>query len=242
MGQHIPYVIVAAPLSKQPAGGKVELSSAERHHLGTVLRLRDGAELHLCDGRGAHAVGQFGQGHVVLTEAATVDPEPDPAVDVLQSVPKGRKFDDIVRVLTELGVDGITLLAASHTVGKVDALRSERMLERASAVVHAAAQQSRRSRLPRIDGPVTSTDVRVDPGTTLLVTQPGAPRLSTQLPDDVGVRVAVAVGPEGGWSAHELDHFAAVGGRLVGMGDSVLRTEHAAAAAVAVISAAIGRW
>lgn len=242
MAQHTPYVIVSAPLADLTAGAKVELSSAERHHLGTVLRLHDGAELDVCDGQGAHAVGQFGQGNVVLTQSATVDPEPVPAIDVLQSVPKGRKFDDIVRTLTELGVDGVTLLAASHTVGKVDALRSERMLERASAVVQAAAQQSRRSRLPRIDGPVTTNGVRIELGTTLLVTQPQAARISTQLPDDVGARVVIAVGPEGGWSTHELEHFEHIGGRFVGMGDSVLRTEHAAAAAVAVVSAAIGRW
>jgi 16S rRNA (uracil1498-N3)-methyltransferase len=54
--------------------------------------------------------------------------------------------------------------------------------------------------------------------------------------------LVVVVGPEGGIAGDELDDFAAVGARPVRLGEPVLRTSTAGAAALAVLSARLGRW
>ena len=50
------------------------------------------------------------------------------------------------------------------------------------------------------------------------------------------------VGPEGGIAPEELSALADAGARLVRLGETVLRTSTAGAAAISVLSAAHGRW
>jgi 16S rRNA (uracil1498-N3)-methyltransferase len=52
----------------------------------------------------------------------------------------------------------------------------------------------------------------------------------------------VVVGPEGGVAEDELAAFAAAGAGSVRLGEPVLRTSTAGAAALAVLSARLGRW
>ena len=79
-------------------------------------------------------------------------------------------------------------------------------------------------------------------GATALVLHEGATTAlaSVELPDDR--EVVVVVGPEGGIAPDELDDFTAVGALPVRLGEPVLRTSTAGAAALAVVSARLGRW
>jgi 16S rRNA (uracil1498-N3)-methyltransferase len=54
--------------------------------------------------------------------------------------------------------------------------------------------------------------------------------------------VTVTVGPEGGFTAEEVAGLVAAGAHAVGLGPTVLRTEHAGGAALAVLGALLGRW
>lgn len=56
------------------------------------------------------------------------------------------------------------------------------------------------------------------------------------------VIVALVVGPEGGWTDAEVADLVAIGAIPVGLGPTVLRTEHAGAAGLAVLAALLGRW
>jgi 16S rRNA (uracil1498-N3)-methyltransferase len=50
------------------------------------------------------------------------------------------------------------------------------------------------------------------------------------------------VGPEGGIAPEELERLRRAGARTVRLGETVLRTSTAGPAALAVVSAALGRW
>ncbi len=52
----------------------------------------------------------------------------------------------------------------------------------------------------------------------------------------------LVVGPEGGIAPEELAALRAAGATLVRLGETVLRTSTAGPAALAVVSAALGRW
>jgi 16S rRNA (uracil1498-N3)-methyltransferase len=52
----------------------------------------------------------------------------------------------------------------------------------------------------------------------------------------------LVIGPEGGVSPEELEAFTAAGAQPVRLGPTVLRTSTAGVAALAVVSAATGRW
>lgn len=239
----LPFVHVDEPLTGRRAGDDVDLSPEDAHRLRTVLRLRQGAGVLVSDGVGGRADASLTAAAVLrLTTDAVRYPRMHPEIDVIQSLGKGRKTEEVVQAVTELGVDGITLVAAARSIVRVDPAKLSRMRDRWIAVSRAACEQSRRVHRPNIHGPVTTAEVPDRDGALFVAHVGGQP-----LPEAIGAvaptgRVTIAVGPEGGWTAGELAGWRARGGHLVGLGPTVLRMEHAAAAAVAVAAAVLGRW
>jgi 16S rRNA (uracil1498-N3)-methyltransferase len=239
----VPFVHVDTTLAGGSAGDLLALDERDRHHLTTVLRLRSGAEVELSDGRGGHAQAELRDDGVVL-RADTVEREaPAPALRVAQGLPKGRKLDEVVRVCTELGVDSLIPVAARHSVTRLDGARASKAVERWTAIARAASEQARRVWRPTVTAIEPAASLAVDPGEVLLVAHPGGTPLPRVIPELDGVPgVVVAVGPEGGWSPTETTAWEERGARIVGFGPTVLRTEHAAAAGLAVLAAGLGRW
>jgi 16S rRNA (uracil1498-N3)-methyltransferase len=241
----VPYVHLDTDLSVARDGALVGLSKAELHHLSTVLRLRPGAALEVADGDGWWAPAELADAAVRLRDGPRHLAADRPSLTVAQALAKGRKLDEVVRQLTELGVDRVLPVDAARSVTRLTGAKAEQVLERWRAVGRAAAEQARRPRRPLIAAITTPAALaaRTVPGEVLLVAEPGGTPLPEVLEAARGAdAVTIAVGPEGGWTAAELQTFAAAGAWTVGLGTSVLRTEHAAAAALAVLAAGLGRW
>jgi 16S rRNA (uracil1498-N3)-methyltransferase len=241
----VPFVHVDTPLAGRTAGERLGLAGDDLHHLRTVLRLRPGAEVVLSDGQGAEVAAELGEGEVVLGADPDVQPPPRPALRVAQGLPKGRKLDDIVRVCTELGADTLVPIAARRSVTRLEGGRAAKAVGRWQAVARAASEQARRVWRPTVSEVRTPAALAVGapPEAAMLVAHPGGTPLPRLLDDLVGVgEVTVAIGPEGGWDDAEVASWIEGGAEVVGLGPTVLRTEHAAAAAVAVLAAGLGRW
>jgi 16S rRNA (uracil1498-N3)-methyltransferase len=240
-----PFVLVpTGTLAGRGAGARVELPADARHHLSRVLRLREGAAVVVADGAGVVAAGRVaGDGVVALTEEPAAVPPPTPRVRVLQALGKGRKHDDVVRVLTELGVDAVTAVTTERTVVDLDG-KADRVRGRWEAVARSACAQARRAHLPEVDGPTPVADLldRLGRRPCLLAhvgetTDPLAAAEAAHGTEEV----VVAIGPEGGWTDHEVATFTAAGAIPVGLGPTVLRTEHAATVLASIVLAAAGR-
>lgn len=239
-----PYVLVpAGAFAEVGAGDVVGLSADAAHHLTRVLRLHDGQPVVAADGDGVVATARLAGHDLRLTGAPVVVPPPTPMVTVWQALGKGRKHDEVVRVLTELGVDRIVAVATDRTVvdleGKADRVRS-----RWQAVAVAACEQARRPHLPAIEGPVRLEHVLASVGgTPCLVAHVGV--ATDPLVAAAAVRgaeeVVVAIGPEGGWADEEVAALVGLGAVPVGLGPTVLRTEHAGTVLASIVLAAVGR-
>ena len=103
-------VHLVASLAGVAAGATVEVTGDEAHHAVAVRRLREGEQVVLTDGRGTSVVGAVAStGKRVF--AVTVElgrqrrARPEPAVTVVQALPKGDRGELAVEVLTEVGVD-----------------------------------------------------------------------------------------------------------------------------------------
>jgi 16S rRNA (uracil1498-N3)-methyltransferase len=239
-----PFVHLDERLDAVRAGDTVVLPADAVHHLDRVLRLRPGAEVVVADGHGSQASGTLDEGRVLLTRDPRHDPPPEPVLTVAQGLAKGRKVDEVVRQVTELGVDRIVPVAADRSVVQLTGDRAARAVARWDAVARAASEQARRPRRPTVAAvtPTRQLPELAAPG-RLLVAHPDGGRSLVDAARDAGrLAVTVAVGPEGGWSDDEVAALAAAGAEVVGLGPSVLRTEHAAPAAVAVLAAVTGRW
>jgi 16S rRNA (uracil1498-N3)-methyltransferase len=220
------------------------LEPDDAHHLANVLRLGEGDLVVASDGAGAHRLcrialgaprrGRPGRVRLVrLDPVGTVatSPPPAPPLTVGFALHKGGRPEWAVERLTELGVDRIVTFTTARTVVHLDEVGSARRGERLRRVAREAAAQCRRLRLPAIVGPLPYESVLAGEPTGLAVAEPGAPSVTA-------ATTCILVGPEGGFTEDELARASA----LVGLADTVLRTETAAVAAgVLLVSFRAGR-
>lgn len=201
-----------------------ELDPGDRHHLTRVLRLRPGEAVSVSDGAGRSRPCVVVGGSVLSLEAAgptIVAGRPEPAVSVGFALTKGDRPEWVVQKLTEAGVDRIQPVVAERSVVRWEGERAAKQLSRLRQVARSAAMQSRRVWLPQVDEPVGLAEAMERIGRDrIALAHPGG------RPPQLG-RPGVFVGPEGGWTAGELDST----DTLVGLGPTVLRAETAAMAA-----------
>jgi 16S rRNA (uracil1498-N3)-methyltransferase len=216
--------------------GRPELADVDAHHLGRVLRLRDGEEVIAADGHGHWArtawrstaaleaiTDGFGIGGDGAVQFETRD---EPALTVAFAPVKGERPEWVVQKLTELGIDGIVPLRTERSVVRWTGVRGQASVEKLRRVAREAAAQCRRVWLPDVSETIPFADLPALGGAGEVVLA----QLSGNRP--TLAQHVVAVGPEGGWSTDELD----AGLPTVGFGLSVLRAETAAVTAGAILA------
>jgi 16S rRNA (uracil1498-N3)-methyltransferase len=208
------------------------LEPDDRHHLGRVLRLRDGEVVSVSNGTGEWRLCRFADdGRLLVAGEILAEPARVPAISIGVAIPKGERPEWIVQKLTEIGVDRIIFLHAAHSVVRWEPARAARNMERLGKVAREAAMQSRRVRLVELDGPLTIGEVLSGP-TRAEDHQLTAVDVALAEPDGAPLdldRPTVLIGPEGGWSPAEL----AMCGATVSLGPTILRVETAALVAAA---------
>ena len=238
----------------------ITLDGDEARHA-HVKRVRVGEQVLLTDGLGAGAECEV----VSVTKAAVdcavlvrrVAPPAVPRLTVVQAIPKGEHADRAVDLLTEIGADAIVPWAAARNVVHWRGDKAAKGVARWRAVAAAAAKQARRLRFPDVPD-VHSTDEVVDlvraAGLSLVLHESASEPLAVVLdgsgpdrpradPDELGVDdVVIVVGPEGGINDVELTALAEAGGRVVGLGPTVLRSSSAGTAAAALVLGHTSRW
>ncbi len=219
-------------------------SAAVSHRLRRVLRLAEGAELTLADGRGrqVQAVWQAGQ---LVPEAATVvvTPPAPRALVLAVGVLKGERMDWLVEKAAELGVTTLQPLQLSHCVVKIGA-DAEAKQARWQAMADAAFEQCGRSHQMLVGRPlVLAAFLAQRPAGPLWVADElaGTPALTGSALPSGAEPVTVLVGPEGGLHSAEREAAERAGGQALSLGPAVLRAETAALAGVVIADALIRR-
>lgn len=153
--------------------------------------------------------------------------ESERAVTLAQMIPKGQKLDYVVEKATELGISALIPVQSSRSVGEASANK----LARWRNLARTAAQQSGRTRVPDVEGPIDF------PALVARIREYDAAIFAWELAEQplrttlVAMRqahsVLVMVGPEGGFSHEEADAAVAAGAHAVSLGTRILRTETA---------------
>jgi 16S rRNA (uracil1498-N3)-methyltransferase len=154
-----------------------------------------------------------------------------PALTIAFALTKGERPELAVQKLTELGADEIVLVRSARSIVRWGSDREDHALDRLRRVAREAGAQSRRARLPVIDGPVALRELIGRPG---LVLADHGGRGADEIPAPPDGRWVVAVGPEGGFDSEEREAFAGV--PRLAVGAFVLRAETAAIAAAAALA------
>lgn len=228
-------------------GERIVLPDAVATHLIRVLRLAEGAACVFFNGDGRDydarllSAGKRGA-EAAITAARDVDNESSLRIVLVQGIARGEKMDLILQKATELGVAGIVPVWAERTEVKLDVQRTQKRVAHWRSVIVAACEQSGRARIPDLAAPASLTEAANGlAGDALKLTLDPEGERSSQTLDTPGPRtVAIAIGPEGGWSPRDRDTLRAAGFVGLRLGPRILRTETAGLAAIAALQSRFG--
>jgi 16S rRNA (uracil1498-N3)-methyltransferase len=233
-----------------PTGSSFVLDGPEGRHAAAVRRLEPGEPLVVTDGKGGAAacVVEAVEGKTALSLTVSrrwQEPEPTPRVVLAQALVKGDRGELAVELATECGVDVIVPWQASRCVVKWDdGPRGEKALARWRSTAREAAKQSRRTWVPEVASPVTTSGLAplvAEAACAVVLDSRATVGLAT-LPLPAEGDVMIIVGPEGGISDREAETLVAAGAQVARLGPTVLRASTAGAAAIAVLGVLTRRW
>ncbi|HWH15297.1 MAG TPA: RsmE family RNA methyltransferase [Miltoncostaeaceae bacterium] len=235
------YLLTAPPAP----GATVMLAPADAHHLSRVVRRRAGDPVEMIDADGrvwpAVVVDTGAEARVRLADGPRPGPPPAPVV-LAQGLAEWGRLDTLVEKCAELGVPRIVLLTTERTrrVPDPDAWRRRR--ERLVRVAQAAARQSGQSHLPAVEGLVPAAAALAGPGERVMLDGRGDRPLGAHLAGrpDAAAQLTLLVGPDAGWSGHEVAAARAAGVAVCTLGAATLRAETAGLVAVTLALAAAG--
>ena len=237
---------VDLPLSP---GARLRLPDEAAAHLLRVLRLREGDACVLFNGDGydydARVVAADKRGgEVEVLAQRAVDNESPLRIVLVQGIARGEKMDLILQKATELGVARIVPVDAERTEVRLEGGRLAKRVAHWQAVVTSACGQCGRARVPELDAPVDLSTIasRVADAAPRLSLDPGGQHTLAGLSASVqpATTVALAIGPEGGWSPRDRERLRAAGFEGLRLGPRILRTETAGLAAIAALQALYG--
>lgn len=221
--------------------GVVRLTGRRREHIAAVHRAAEGDELVV-----GVAGGRVGRGRVVRSDADGVDlevvlsEEPPPALPltVVLALPRPKVMNRVIAAAASLGIKRLFLVNAwrvEKSYWKSPRLSPENIREQCIC----GLEQARDTILPvvevrRLFRPFVEEELpAIAGGTTALVAHPYA---AEECPRAIGGAVTLAIGPEGGFIAREIESLERAGFRPVSLGPRVLRVETAVAALVGRIA------
>jgi len=219
-------------------GGVAWLDRDESRHAIGSRRLAEGDAVELIDGCGGVAQARLqNQRNNAGNIAATVESlqrlaRISPALHVGSAVPKGDRLSMLLDAAGELAVETITALACERSVTP-----AERMMgERSERILAEALKQSRGSWRTELRTPTTPIDfanasIAVGHSTFILDARgKSLAPLAAHAP-----RIALLIGPEGGFTENEYAQMLQAGAIPASLGEGVLRVELAVAVACGAI-------
>ena len=225
--------------------GNLELEGSAAHYLLRVLRLSAGDPVTLFNGDGSDYQGEICQVErqcVVVRIIGSKIPgnESSLKITLVQAISRGERMDYSLQKATELGVFCVQPVTSSRVEVRLDEKRQTKRLAHWQGVVASACEQSGRAVVPIVRTPLSLCEwLSSTEGSPRLVLDPlAATRLSGLVLN--GDAVSILVGPEGGFSAQEIEEVHTNGIRAVSLGPRVLRTETAGPAAISVLQAIAG--
>lgn len=222
------------------------------HHLGRVLRAEPGQLYELSDGESVWLARTDSVGreevHFSLVESLPVEVQ-SVRITLLLAIVKFDRFEWAIEKATELGADEIVPLAAGRSEKGLLAAAAKRAA-RWERILTESAQQARRLRVPILRELANPKDAfrTVNAQVRVLLSERAGACVMRDLLDPVAESdqghevktIAIAIGPEGGWTDAEFSACKSCGFSEASLGINILRTETAVCAALAAVQYAFG--
>ena len=220
------------------------LTGDQATHLARVLRAEPGQIFDVVAGGFLHRaeITSAHEEEVLFTLHEELESDAALPLHLLLAVFKFDHMEWAIEKATELGVSRITPILARRTEKHL-ALAANKRAERWRRIVLEASKQSRRTTIPEIADPIqlkSALEQEQSPTRILLSETEQATTITTALTAALAASqttdVALAIGPEGGWTPEEMAIFTTHNWQPVTLGPRILRAETAALAAIAIAS------
>jgi len=226
-------------IADEVSGNRAALIGEHALHLTRVLRARVGQEFDLATGASGRRgrVTRVDEGRVEFELGQEVPSSATPNLTLLLSIFKFDRLEWAIEKCTELGVTRIVPLIAHRTEARLAAAASKRV-QRWRRIALQSSEQSRRVAPPEISEPVKLDEAVTLPGGTRIVlveSERGVMLKDVLCTGSASDGLLLAFGPEGGWTETEIDQFRQAGWIPASLGPTILRSETAVIAAVAVV-------
>ena len=225
-------------------GERFLIGGSDFNHIKNVLRMREGDEFlvsccgisHLC------RLETFLDGELsaLIIEENYQNTDLPIKIVLFQGLPKSDKMELIIQKAVELGVHSVVPTEMSRCVVKLDDKKKKSKKDRWQAISESAAKQSKRSEIPKVCD-VLSYDEALKKAAELdLLLVPYESKngmLDTKealLRIKSGMSVGILIGAEGGFDEAEIEKAESAGGKIISLGERILRTETAAITAVSM--------
>ena len=230
------------------SGEKITLTGENAKHA-RVLRLKQGEELLVCDGRGEECLCRVLSPEDLTLEVMQRRPSSSEAaveVSVYMAFPKADKLEHVIQKATELGAREIVAFPSERCVSRPDEKSLKKKLERWQKIAASAAEQSGRGVIPQVIVLGSYADAlqraaKADRG-LLFYEHEDTVTLHDALSAASWKTVSLLTGPEGGLEEREVQQALDAGLTVCTLGKRILRCETAPLCALSAVMYAAGEY
>ncbi|MBQ9914398.1 MAG: 16S rRNA (uracil(1498)-N(3))-methyltransferase [Clostridia bacterium] len=223
-------------------GDTFQLTGADCNHIKNVLRMKKGDTILVsCQGK-SHLCTltecENGFASAQIIEEDFQDTELPVKLYLFQGLPKGDKMELIIQKAVELGVHKIIPVEMNRCVVKLDGKKKASKTARWQAIAESAAKQSKRTLVPEIEMPLSYSEAIKKAAELDLFLVPYESKKGMEATKEAlslikkNSSVGILIGPEGGFEEAEVEKAFASGGKVISLGQRILRTETAAITAL----------
>ncbi|MGA8272761.1 MAG: 16S rRNA (uracil(1498)-N(3))-methyltransferase [Candidatus Sulfotelmatobacter sp.] len=230
-------------IADEVSGNRAALVGEHADHLVRVLRARVGQDFDIATGQSVRRgqITSVKEGRVEFDLGEEISATILTEITLFLAVFKFDRMEWAIEKCTELGVSRIVPVIAHRTDAHLAAASTKRT-ERWRRIATQAAEQSRRAAPPEIQAPVKLPDaLKIAQGLRIVLAESEEQTLLRDVlaPAVTETGIALAIGPEGGWTENELQSFQNAGWVSASLGTTILRAETAAIAATAIVTSAL---
>ncbi len=225
-------------------GKEASITGQDAKHITKVLRMRPKDKIIFTNGKGKDfdsTITKISSKEVKLSiKKSYISQFESPVkITLFQGVLKDKKMDTLIRHLTELGITEWTPLFCERAIPKPDQKKIDSRIKRWKKITKESLKQCNRSILPKINKPVTFSDMIKDTSLfDLKITfwENATISLKKLNQEQRNIKnICILIGPEGGFSKEEAQLAKDAGFHICSLGPRILRAETASITACSLI-------
>ena len=237
--------------NEQVKESTIEILGEDIKHIKNVLRKQIGDKLEICnqDTKKSYICEiERLEDKSILTKIIEELKKDDNkiSVDIYQGLPKADKMELIIQKSVELGVNAIIPVAMKRCVVKIEPKDEIKKITRWQKIAESAAKQSGRNTIPEIKNIINIEKVNqlIKEYDSVIVAYENEKentikhellKLKEKVKANNKIKIAIAIGPEGGLEEKDVELLKQNGAKIVTLGNRILRTETVALNVLSIV-------